>query len=247
VILALLARICHSTNFRATVRGIMVTWLRMPPLYRMLVARWCSHATIVCVWWRANPCHRIVHSIACVYTPPSCASSVLVSRRYHFDFQARRTNMIFYTGIFSFKFSYKSYRANCVFSFKFAYILLHMFAVWELLLAQAVAIVLIMAFFGRNSAARAKVSGDQRLASWILMACAAASRGAIVAEVDEDPWMGWLARRLLPSRHRRSPLHHRQCFGLLSTLSPVRLPGGVAGVARRLLFKLPGGSPFGCH
>jgi hypothetical protein len=79
------------------------------------------------------------------------------------------------------------------------------------------------------------------------MACTAAGRGAVVAEVDKDPRLRRLVRRLLPSRRRRSPLCHHCRFGLLSTLSPVRLPGGVTGVARRLLFELPSGSPFGCH
>jgi hypothetical protein len=50
----------------------MVAWRRTPPLYRILVARWCSHATVACVWWRADPSHRIVRSMACVYTPQSC-------------------------------------------------------------------------------------------------------------------------------------------------------------------------------
>jgi hypothetical protein len=64
------------------------------------------------------------------------------------------------------------------------------------------------------------------------MAYAAAGRGAVVAEVDEDPRLGMLVHRLLPSRRRRSPLCRRRRFGLLSTPSPVRLPGGVASVAR---------------
>jgi hypothetical protein len=119
-----------------------------------------------------------------------------------------------------------------------------MFAVRAPLLARAAAIVLVLAFFGRNSVARAKVGGDQRLASWLLMSCAAASRGVIVAKVDEDPRLGRLAHRLLPSRrpHRR----HRR-FGLLSTPSPVRLLGEVDGITRRFLCKLPSGSSFGRH
>jgi hypothetical protein len=56
-----------------------------------------------------------------------------------------------------------------------------------------------------------------------------------------------LVRRLLPSRRRRSPLCRHRRFGLLSTLSPVHLPGGVTGVARRLLFELPSGSSFSRH
>jgi hypothetical protein len=46
--------------------------------------------------------------------------------------------------------------------------------------------MLLLASSARNSAARAKVSGDQRPASWLLMACIADGRGAIVVEVDED-------------------------------------------------------------
>jgi hypothetical protein len=59
--------------------------------------------------------------------------------------------------------------------------------------------------------------------------------------------LGRLAHRLLPSRHRCNPFHHHRRFGLLSTPSPVCLPGGVAGIARSLLFELLGGSSFGRH
>jgi hypothetical protein len=79
------------------------------------------------------------------------------------------------------------------------------------------------------------------------MECAAAGRGAVVAKVDEDPRLGRLVRCLLPSRRRHSPLRRCYRFGLLSTLSPLRLLGRVASVACRLLFELPGGSPFGHH
>jgi hypothetical protein len=54
-----------------------------------------------------------------------------------------------------------------------------------------------------------------------------------------------LAHCLLPSRRRRSPLCRRRHFGLLSTPLLVCLPGGVAGLAHCLLFKLPSGSSFG--
>jgi hypothetical protein len=155
--------------------------------------------------------------MACMYMPSSCASSIMVSRRYHFDFQARRTNKIFDTGIFSIQICIQSRIANDVFSFKFTYILLHIFAVWTPLLASAAAIVLVLVFFGRNRAARAKVSRDQQSASWLLMACTAASQGVVIAEVDEDPRLGRLARRILPRQRRHSPLRRRCHFGLLST------------------------------
>jgi hypothetical protein len=85
-----------------------------------------------------------------------------------------------------------------------------MFAVRAPLLARVAAILLVLAFFGRNSAARAKIAGDQRSASWLLMACAATIRGVVVTEFDEDPRLGRLARRLLPSRRCRTLLRHHR-------------------------------------
>jgi hypothetical protein len=87
---------------------------------------------------------------------------------------------------------------------------------------------------------------DQRPASLTLMDYTAASQCA-VAEVDEDCWLGRLARHLLPSQHRGSPLRRCRSFGLLSTPSLVCFPGRVAGVVCCLLFKLPGGLLFGRH
>jgi hypothetical protein len=106
--------------------------------------------------------------------------------------------------------------------------------------------VLFLTFFRRNSAARAKTYGSQWPASWPLMVCTAASR-CTVAKVDEDPRLGRLARCLLPSRCRCNPLHRCCRFSVLCMPPPVHLPGGVAGIVRRLLFKLPSGSPFGHH
>jgi hypothetical protein len=126
----------------------------------------------------------------------------------------------------------------------FIQISLHLITFKAPLLTGA-AIVLFLAFFGRNSVARANTYDDQ-LPSWPLMACTAASPCS-VAEVDEDPLLGRLDSRLPPSRRRGSPLHRCCHFGLLSTPPPVRLSGRVASVVRRLLFKLPNGSPFGRH
>jgi chemotaxis receptor (MCP) glutamine deamidase CheD len=107
--------------------------------------------------------------------------------------------------------------------------------------------MLLLASLARNSAAKLRLTGTKRPASWHLMACATIGRGVVIAEVDKDSRLGRLVHRLLPSCRHRSSLHRRRRFGLLSMPSPVCLPGGVAGIARRLFFDLPGGLPFGRH
>jgi hypothetical protein len=65
--------------------------------------------------------------------------------------------------------------------------------------------MMLLASLARNSAARAKFSGDQRLAFWLIMACAAAGRGVVVAEVDEDPAAGKAGSSSARGRRRVPP------------------------------------------
>jgi hypothetical protein len=109
--------------------------------------------------------------------------------------------------LFQFKFAHKSNRANVVFSFKFAYNLFTYVCSSGAASSKAkVAGMLLLASSARNSASELRLTGIRRPASWALMACVAAGRGTVVAKVDEDPWLGRLARRLLPSRRCRCPL-----------------------------------------